>query len=301
MMERQPTTSPSQLDALSCRLAWFWGYKRGYRALRGNKNLLFGDAIHQALEAYYGKTGDPLKVFRRFWRKQIREVNPEWIEYIVELQKLEPLGKAMLEGYIEKYEGKEGFDIVEVDGKLITEHTLRKELVDPTTGEISPYALVSRLDGLVRDKKTGMLFTLEHKTYGRFTPEHLDYDHQVTSQVWLGQDLVTSLGIKEKVAGVIYNGLRKQMPTKRTTTPLFNRRTLYRNDDQIRVFLHRAFHSAREANAKDFAIYPSPNQVKCGYCDFRIPCLAYQEGKGYGAILRAEFTSRAERDSSRKI
>ena len=141
-----------------------------------------------------------------------------------------------------------------------------------------------RLDGLVRDNQTGKIFSLEHKTYGQFSPGFMDRDQQFTAQVFAGQALTETLGIKEEVAGVIYNGLRKQLPGPRVRNRLFERMKVYRNKRQMEVFLHRAYHQYMEFRRKDLAIYPQPNLVRRNQCDFGDICRAYMLGEDWKFI-----------------
>lgn len=299
MTQRQTTMSPSQMDALGCRLNWHWGYRRGYRAIKPNKNLMFGDGIHRALDAYYALDEYPVTVFEAWWDKEIQKIEDAGVVVEDDLRDMRDLGTTMLEGYLKEYK-KESFKILEVDGKRITEHTLSRPLVNPITGEISEHHQTSRLDGLVRDKKSGLIFALEHKTFRDFKGFYLDYDQQISSQIWLGRYLAESLGIDERVVGVIYNGLRKAVPSKRSKTPLFVRRRVDRTERGIQVFLHRAFHEAEQCHQEGFPIYPEPAPLKCGMCDFKNPCKQYMSGGDYQVILDNEYTNREQRNGDQR-
>ena len=201
------------------------------------------------------------------------------------------LGEAMLTGYVKHYAGRDAFDVI------ATEHTIMRPIPDPRTGEPSPYHLTVRLDGVIRDHKTERLMSLEHKTYGRFDDSNFTRDHQFTGQVWAGQDLVESLGLHEEIIGVLYNGLRSQMPGPRVTAPLFERHFIERNQRQIDVMLHRAFWQKKEFSEIGLPIYPQPSAVKCGRCDFSDsggPCNAYTKGEDYQQILSELFSKRGE-------
>ena len=290
MPPRAITISPSQLDAQSCRLKWYWSYKKGYRAKKRNMNLLLGDGVHQGLQAYYQDAEDPVKVFLIWMDKQIAELDQSWSDTITEIQNAKDLGEAMLTGYMETYDGKDDFTIIPSG----VERTLRAKLKHPDTGEDSPYTLVARLDGLVRDHHTGRIFSLEHKTFTTFNEGHLAMDDQMTAQVCLGQSLVEFMDIDEEVVGVVYNGLRKAIPTKRTKSPLFQRRRIFRTSRQIEVFLHRAYWQCHEFNHPNLQIYPQPDQMKCGWCELRAPCLEYKMGGDYQSILKEMFIGRGQ-------
>ena len=292
-MPRDITISPSQMDTLACRLNWHWGYRQGYKSREGNINLLFGDAIHQALEDHYMGKADLVESFLTNWDNILRGQEESGNrEYLVKLREHRSLGEVMLTGYRDAYGGPEAepFEVIQ------TEQTIRQALPIPGVGESSPYLLVSRLDGLVRMRDTGELFSLEHKTYSRLDGEHIKRDHQFSSQVWLGRMYATYImDPPQKFAGVLYNGLRKARPSARAAAPLFHREKVYRNERQLEVFLHRAYNMAHEANTPGFSVYPNPNPIRCGYCDFKKACDAYSRGEDYHAILDKDFYKRGGR------
>jgi len=282
--------SPSQLDTMDCRLRWYWGYKKGYRPLHVNENLALGTGVHLGLEYHYGKKGDPVRAFLDWADTEIARIDSKWTDDLEKMRDVRQLGEAMLTGYLEHYRGRDAFDV------LATEHTIMRALPDPTTGRPSPYHVTVRLDGVIRDHKTGRLMSLEHKTYKRFDDSHFPRDHQFTLQTWCGQDLVETMGLKEEIIGVLYNGLRAQMPGPKVTAPLFERHFIERNQHQIDVILHRAYWQKHEFAQPDLMIYPQPNVVKCGRCDFADadgPCSAYMRGEDYQQILDELFVTRS--------
>lgn len=281
------TVSPSQLDAMSCRFAWYLGYKQRYSAKRSSAALEFGTGIHYALEMYYGKNKNPIQAFTTWADKRIRELNEGFPESAEQLLDMRALGVGMLEGYMLEYAGKDDFDV------LKTEQFITRPLLPPTDKDASPNCSISvRLDGLVRDHQTGKLFSLEHKTFSQYSPQFMDRDHQLTAQVYVGQALADTMDIKDEVIGVIYNGLRKQLPGSRVKSKLFERSKVYRNSRQIEVFLHRAYHQYMEFQRKDLAIYTQPNLIRCSQCDFGDVCRAYSLGEDWRFILKELYERR---------
>jgi hypothetical protein len=293
---RDITISASQLDSMSCRLQWHWSYRKGYRARRRNANLLLGDGVHQALEAYYRDGLHPVDVFVEWaeaQQEELEELSPGYrAEALLSLEQAAQLGIAMLTNYLEHYK-EESFDV------LAVERTVKVPLPAPD-GSDSPYHLVVRLDTLVRDHRSARLFSLEHKTYKRAPDlDQLERDHQFSAQVWAGNFLARELGYDEDLVGVIYNGLRKAERGPRTTAPLFQRHLLFRTEHSVEVFLHRAYWQAHEMNQPKVPIYPQPNPMKCSWCDFADPCKEYISGGDYKSILDVNFTSREQRGSTR--
>jgi len=280
--------SPSQLEAMSCRMAWHLGYRLGYRSTRLNPALDLGTGVHAGLELFYAERKDPVKTFETWCRDRRKQIDPQWDDDINKLVELEALGIVMLEGYREHYGADEDLDVI------ATEHTLTKLIPQPDTGEDSCFTLTARLDGIVRDVNTGKYFSFEHKTYGRLNTAFFDLDHQFTAQAWLGLDLATTLGIDEPISGVLYNGLRKQAPGPRVKGDLFHRQKIYKNQDQINSMLFRAYHQCAEVASPDVPIYPQPNTMRCSYCSFREVCIEWMRGGDYQFLLDNLFTIRTD-------
>lgn len=266
---------------MGCRLAWHLGYREGWRPIRSAAPLEFGTAVHKALEEYYKSRADPVTIFAHVWDSRQSVLEPE------EFREHRELGIAMLRGYQERYRGKDNFEV------LATEATLSRALPTPQGG-VSRCVLNARLDGLVRSLEDGHLYVLEHKTFSRFTPAWLDLDHQMTAQVWLGRRLAETLGVEGKVIGVIWNGLRKQMPSPRVKQPLFERHVVTRTEQHQQVFLQRAYWQYRELYEPGIHIYPQPEQVRCAMCDFADVCRVYQSGGDWEFLLQASYARRGE-------
>lgn len=289
-MSERKTISPSQLDAMGCRLAWFWGYKQGYRAKRSSTALELGTGIHEALEHYYGEDhANPVEYFAKWSVKRAEELDLQWDDDVAEMQKSTELGIGMLKNYMEVFDGKDDFDVI------ATEKTLSRPLPIPGTDKLSRCSVVVRLDGLVRDHASGRLFSLEHKTFSRFSASALALNHQFIAQVFVGQTLAQSLGLDEPVIGVIYNGLRKQAPGPKVKLALNERHKIYCTDRQLEVFQYRAYWQYREMNRSGVPIYPQPNQIKCSSCDFKDVCTEYQRGGDWQFILKESFTQRNQK------
>lgn len=82
---------------------------------------------------------------------------------------------------------------------------VEKELVTPLSPDVS---LQSRLDGLIQELSTGMLFVLEFKTCSTKEPEYLKRDYEFNSQLW-AQALAAEWDTGEAVQGTIIEGLYK--------------------------------------------------------------------------------------------
>lgn len=282
------TISPSQMRAMACRQKWQWQYPDGYTPILSNKNLEFGKGIHAALDHYYvpdpDLEKDMIEYFSKWMDMRIKAIPGKFDDNIEQFYGMKDLGIVMLEGYLEKWGGKEEFDV------LATEKTLRRRLPVPDSDKTVRCDVVSRLDGIVRCHITEKLFSLEHKTYQRYDPKGNDMDIQFTSQVWVGEKYAESLGLDEPIVGVIYNGLRKQAPGPKVKAPLFVRQKIFRNQSEIQSFLHSAYWMYKES--RKWKIYPQPNAIECSYCDYREPCTEKMRGGDYQFLLDHNYKKR---------
>ncbi len=222
--------SPTSLASFSdCRLQWYWSGPMGYRRVERQMAFDLGIGVHEALAEFYraqmqGKTLDPVKYFTRWADFQIAHLPDEATdEDLTTLVEVRTLGIAMLEGYVEEYQ-EDQFEI------LAVEEEVRRPLPE------TDWFIQVRIDTLVRDyKKRRRVFVLEHKTFGTLNEGYLEKDNQFALEAWCAEKLVD-----EEVAGVIWNGLRKQIPSARTKNPMFERRHLYINEHQIAMVHKRA-------------------------------------------------------------
>lgn len=292
------TISPSQMHAMACRQRHFWQYSEGYKPKFSGINLELGDGIHAALEAFYKSKiditssknePDIISYFLKYMDDKFKMADLKFDDDIAKFKEGVELGKVMLKGYLEEYDHgrKDEFDVI------YTEKTLSRPLPIPNSSRNAKCNVVVRLDGLVRDHKTKKLFSLEHKTYSAYDEIGMERDPQFTAQVWVGQSLAKQIGLNESVVGVIYNGLRKQRPSKKITAPLFRRTTIYRNENQIKSFLYAAYWLYRES--LKWKVFPQPSTRECAICDFQKPCLELIRGGDYQYLLNENYLKRRPR------
>lgn len=275
------TITPSSLDLFSqCRQRWYWSNPMGYRPIARQIALDIGNGVHDALGAYYEHGSDPVVYFREWIDKLI--YSTEDGEDIGKLASARALGLAMLEGYLEEY-ADENFET------LAVEQTLSRPL--PGT----EFKIEARVDTIVRllDDKKNRAFILEHKTFTRFDEDQIYRDHQLVAQTWLAK---TAVDIP--VVGVIWNGLRKQVPGPRVKNKLFERHTVRVGDAAIKFFIKRAKAHYETLTQDRLAIYPEPSNMKCGWCSFKQPCLEKIRGGDYQFMLDNLFTKRSDKASS---
>lgn len=274
-----PTISPSQLELFGCKFAWYLGIKLGYSLIQPpvNYHLDLGSGVHYALERYYGANKSPVKAFQRWVDKRMTKVKgDDWSEQTKVLMEVRTMGTAMLEGYIKRYKGKEKFEVISTEEEMV------REII--TDSKPSGCKVLTRVDAIVKDIKLGEYFVMEHKTFTKFEQGQLARDHQFVAEAW-----VASGNCKYPISGVIYNGLRKQIPSSRVKLDLFERHYIYINPHQMKVFKRRAFYTWQEMRSPNFKPYPEPNNIRCNMCEFKEVCTAYGRGDDFQFLLNTLY------------
>jgi hypothetical protein len=281
MSETRDHISPSALEQFSCRLQWFWGNKKKYRPSRINSHLELGTGVHEALEKYYSSGADPIKAFTKWATQRAKELTFE--ADLQTLSEIRSLGMAMLDGYMAKW-------VDEPFRVITTEHECTRPLTSPK-GKPTNCDVLVRVDAVVEDTRLHQLFVLEHKTFTYFNPSQMNRDHQFAAEVFVASPLAEKLDGRP-LTGLIYNGLRKQIPSMRTKLDLFERHYIGVNTHQIAAFLKRAYWTYLQMSDPKLPIFPQPNNVRCNQCAFKDPCEQYMIGGDYRFILNHSFELR---------
>jgi len=215
------TISASQLQEFStCRRRWGYSALEHLDSRRQSYALWFGIGVHHALDRFYSLGFDPSVSFDTWWSTETtkqqagqrsllgeRDIEQKWLE-------LRQLGIGMLSHYREWARLQDDFEV------LATEADFRVPIPE-TEGH-----LVGRFDGIIRLwRRPNDVYLLEHKSYSIKPPQYfLLLDEQTNVYQWAATKLLASgdlaqYGVPETatVKGVLYNGLRKAVPT---TPPL---------------------------------------------------------------------------------
>lgn len=281
-----PRISPTSLNSFAeCRLQWKWSHPDGYKRKGRSYHLDLGIGVHLALGERYEAVRlkkprpDIVAIFSSWADMEIEKLNADdsmYPEDIETLAAVRTMGITMLEGYEEKYRN-ETFEV------LATE----KDVEKPIPG--TDWTLRARIDTIVRDTTLGRLYVLEHKTFTTLHVDYLDKDHQLAAEAWLAQDLVD-----EPIDGVIYNGLRKKIPSNKTKSPFFERHYVSINEHQIGWLLRRCRAMHATLTAPRLSIYPEPSPIKCGMCIYKDPCSEFQRGGDFQFLLDTVYDKRDE-------
>lgn len=185
----------------------------------------------------------------------------------------------MYEGYVQMY----GTD--DDEWRIIAiEHSIRLPLPDEN-GNPSKYVLKAKLDLIVRDRVSGLLWVVDHKS-GSNLPNKMDLeiDDQFGLYTWLMRQ------IGKKVQGSLHNAARTQRNKGPMTLDSRMARTLLnRHDRELDNLALDAYYAARAAYPDDpnyRAKYSSPDPRSCGWkCDVKEPHLLMRTGRNPDEVM----------------
>lgn len=189
---------------MTCRTKWFYSSQlsHGLASIAPNKHLLLGTAVHFALSAYYGAgpfmpdwDGEGALVAYDMHIARLRAEGLETDEYLEEYIQL---GREMIVNYLPFSRQNDRFTVIMPEVEL--RHDFGK------------FLFVGTADGIVRDEGGG-LWLLEHKTAAQFpNTTALSFSLQAGMYCWVAQKM-KSISVLGNVKGVIFNILRKAVPT----------------------------------------------------------------------------------------
>jgi len=127
-----------------CPRSWYYTYQLGRVPVMIPEPLFFGSAIGEALDAVWNKDGDPIHIFSAYIKKHGYKDEEKLLAVYYK-------GVAMLTVYQEVYtDDLERYELVD------TEQRVKLNLGNVT--------LRGAIDKVLRDKQTGRLIVLDHKT-----------------------------------------------------------------------------------------------------------------------------------------
>lgn len=207
------------IDYKRCPKKWFWRWRRGLVLKKKSFGALdLGTWVHDTLAWWYSpggykRAGDMVD---HFWMMVedilgVATANGAPAHVIDKGWELAALGEAMLKRYQEIYGDDPGVFVIAV------EHPLEFEITDSEGKLIAIWKL--KPDLIYRDKQQ-RVWLKEHKTATTIQTEHLVIDDQARPYGVLAERALKKAGLIEpsdRVAGVMYNFLRKALPDERET------------------------------------------------------------------------------------
>ncbi len=208
---------------IECPRMFFYEHVLGWRKTAPNNHLVFGSAVHEALEHLYlhGFSGasmrDAYMKFLVYYRAEFSEHTDALFE-----PKTPDRFLQLLIEYVQMYQND--FDKYSV---LYTEVTGRA----PLTDEIN---IIFKIDAILRERSNGHYKTLEHKT--KQGPFNNTWDAGWTLGIQAGTytHALYCLYPPDQVDGVLINGLGMSKTKKYTFA--FNRVPVYKTPAQMQIW-----------------------------------------------------------------
>jgi hypothetical protein len=291
-----------------CRRQWYFSSHNGLNLepIVESHALRFGKAWHKALEYLYepGRLGDPLDAALQGLEEQYNQER-EKVGLVLEdfgdvyqaMQEELQLGKQLLEHYIRWAENE-----AKPSDRALKPRGVEVRLLIPLptdTGTRSRSWLAVRLDGIV-ETQDGLIWVLEHKTRHKGSsvddPDCLPLDIQMGLQIWALKQQMGKEGAK--VAGALYNLVRKQLPSPRVRSPIFGRHMVFRSTQELNHLIKQIYYDSLEMRktARDPERYcyhnPQPWGFLCAKCPFCPPCEAIGRGEDVAALLYGNYRKR---------
>ena len=194
--------------------------------LRSSSPLWFGTAIHEALAEWYQpgfKRGrDLVETFTASLdgdrKVLVRKFNEEDEKEYMDAREM---GILMLTRYKEVYGLDPDWDVIATEQPFRLFFARKKSTVFgqeiPAMARWLRY--LGTIDGVYRDRESGEIWLMEHKTAAAIDVNHLPLDDQAGAYWAVAGLILRKMGILkpgEDIAGIMYNFLRKALPETRT-------------------------------------------------------------------------------------
>jgi len=277
---------------LRCRLQWDWMSPNRMNRMpkRPVPALMFGGAVHLALELFYREARNPVETFMQ----AMVLANTEAATPLEEAKLMELIGKGehLLLDYLAYY-GERPTDDRDGLRVLVTEQEFK--VVIP--GMVDAF-FVGTVDGLCIDVN-GDVWVLEHKTHTRAAPiDGWMLSEQTVGYVYAMQRAVLTGHFEDRgvprsatVRGTLYNGLQKAVPR---TGSRFTRQPIRVSRGALEMFQKRLVAVATEMR-DDPSIYPTPTLDCVWQCGMYDMCLTARDGIDVSYMLQTETVQRPDR------
>lgn len=285
--------SYSELDTFrQCPLKHQLAYKQRWTKPKDIDSALGkGTLYHQVMEKHFrivkaaqdanGKAGN---LSSAEVRDTLALAKSECMEFLIDPRTGDPysdvhdLIKWMYEGYVEYYGINPEWRIMAVEHNIVT--PLRSD-----SGRRSRYKIKAKLDLIVRERATGALWVVDHKS-GANLPSNMDLelDDQFGLYTWMMREM------GRPIIGSIHMANRTQR--NKSFMPLETRMKktyLNRSDVELDNIAKDAYEVARAAyppKGERGSRYSSPDPRQCGWkCDFKEPHLLMRQGRDPQEVL----------------
>lgn len=311
----------------ACEFRWSLTYGLKSEPITSAPALRFGGLVHAALAAYY-KPGirrgpHPAKTFLRLYEQELttaekmgfRDEDGKW-------QEAGGLGEAMLNNYVEQYGADDRWEVIATEMQFSTLVTREVRKDEWPHSKVEPwFNYVGTLDGVWRDRGTKHLWIPDHKTTSGIggtvdhpsIPPYLLMDDQAGAYWSFGVEFLRQQGIlkeNQKLAGMLFNFMRKAMPddrpykivkgkrlhlnqdgsvSKRQPPPYFFRCPIHRDEYDRAYAKERAREEYRRIEllrAGELTVTKTPGMFTCTTCPVRDACELHETGNDWESLLK---------------
>lgn len=308
-----------------CEFLWDLTYNKRIKPLTDGPALRFGSLIHRSLADYYvvgTKRGEhPALAYERHYAADMEENQTLFGMKVDDDEKWEnayDLGIAMLNHYVDEYGADDRWEVIATEfpfRTLVHHEILDKEAVGGS--RVVPWFYYTGVvDGVWRDRRDKKLWIPDHKTtagIGDKNWRHLVLDDQAGSYWSFGVDYLIEQSIlkkNQKLAGMMYNIMRKAMPDERPSkivkgariylnkdgtpsqkqpSPYFKRMPIFRDEYDRAMVRERAMNDFRRIELfreGELPISKNPGQFTCPMCPMRDACELHETGNDFTEFLR---------------
>lgn len=308
-----------------CEWLWDRTYNDRLKPHTDAPALRFGSLVHRALAAWYVpgvKRGThPAVAFEAAYEDDMKE-NQEIFGMRVgegddeRWENAHELGIAMMNNYVDEYGNDDRWEVLatEMPFRVLVTHEVRK--AEWPHSKVEPWFYYTGvIDGLWRDRRDKKIWIPDHKTTGGIGDKnwsHLVLDDQAGAYWSYGVDFLREkkiLGPKQRLAGMMYNIMRKAMPDERASKLIDGKRMYLNQDGTVskkqpspyfkRMPIFRDEHDREEVKYRaqvDYArielfrrgqlpLTKNPGMFTCPMCPMRDACELHETGNDYLAFL----------------
>lgn len=259
----------------NCRREYDLHYNRGIRAAVTAANLVFGKAIHAAIEAFLRARAcgsdavDPVQVFTEHWDAALEEEELDFSTAFTP-EEMRETGQVLMGQFPDWWDRQGWMPLMDPDGEPLIEPRL--------TGKIGPVPVVGFPDLIAMDLE-GRVVAPDFKTPAQPSLEGFE---KVSDQLILYTELLQQNADWLGIRGLEFRGagfvelLKKRVPkTRRGTGPTIEEPRIAPppSAELRREFKERLLDAAEGIAAERFPRDPRmPHNSPCGMCDYQSWC-----------------------------
>lgn len=277
--------SYSELDTFrQCPLKHHWAYKeRWRRPVAEDGALAKGSLWHLVMERHYQILAEHERLTPESVAEALEASKLATREFLVDQKtgvqsEVQALIEWIYRGYIERWQADSDWEILGVEEGF-------QLPLESSVGVDSEIQIKGKIDLVVRDRLTGQLWVVDHKS-GSNLPSQMDLE--IDDQFGLYSWAMRKLG--RPVLGAIHNAARTTQnladkpgytgkSSPQTLDQRFSRTFLNRSEIELTNIALDAYNAAAVAYS-DQTIYSSPDPRQCGWkCDFKEIHLLARKGR----------------------